>query len=323
MTPSDATPRCPGCGEPVKAHWKICPVCEHPLAPRCPLCAAEVQPHWKRCPECEALLVCPVCGRRLAGGKTACTACSTADGQSQAPYTEPVTGMVFVPVAGGSFAMGDGSGQGVETELPVHEVLLRSFFIGRFPVTQGEWARLMPANPSRFAGERRPVEQVTFALARSFVERLNAAAGDGRRFDLPTEAQWEYAARSGGRDELWSGGDDPDRVAWTENNSGGTSHEVGGLAPNGLGIFDMSGNVWEWCRDAFRADAYRLHRGQDPVVEAAGADPVDRVIRGGSWNLDTWSARCARRFSYPEDFAGPALGFRLVMTSAKPSGSTG
>ena len=223
--------------------------------------------------------------------------------------------MIFVPAPGGEFAMGDVSGEGVENETPVHTVRLRAFHIGRFPVTQGQWRRLMPENPSRFENPDRPVEQVNFAAVQAFIQRLNRNAGE-RRFDLPTEAQWEYAARSGGRDETWAGGEDPDRVAWTEANSRGASQPVGGLAPNGLGIYDMSGNVWEWCRDAFRADAYRLHRDRDPVVGTGGADRIDRVIRGGSWNLDTWSARCARRFSFPEDFGGPALGFRLVMISA-------
>jgi formylglycine-generating enzyme required for sulfatase activity len=272
-----------------------------------------VQRHWKRCPECEALLLCPSCGGRLAQGETVCPVCQTPAGTPPAPYVEPATGMIFIPVPGGDFGMGDASGDGVENETPVHQVRLSAFHMGRFPVTQEEWRRLMAANPSRFEGPRRPVEQVTFALAQEFINRLNQKAAPGLRFDLPSEAQWEYAARSGGRNETWAGGEDPDRVAWTENNSHGASQPAGRLGPNGLGLHDMSGNVWEWCRDAFRADAYRLHGGQDPVVEAAGADRIDRVIRGGSWNLDPWSARCTRRFSFSEDCAGPALGFRLVM----------
>ena len=315
MTPSDPISHCPGCGEPVKPNWKLCPACERPLAAvLCPQCAVEVQRHWKRCPECEALLLCSVCAARLAPGQTACPRCVSSAAAPAAVFTEPATGMVFAPVPGGEFAMGDGFGDGVENETPVHDVRLTGYYIGRFAVTQAEWRRLMPDNPSRFAGERRPVEQVTFADVQTFIDRLNhAAAGALRRFDLPTEAQWEYAARSAGRAEPWAGGGNPDAVAWTENTSGGASRDVGRLAANGLGLYDMSGNVWEWCRDAFRADAYRLHRRNDPFIEAAGTDRIDRVIRGGSWNLDSWSARCARRFSYPEDFCGPALGFRLVM----------
>ena len=315
MNPSSSDRRCPGCGEPVKATWKICPECERPLAAaRCPLCGAEVQRHWKRCPECEALLLCPACGRRLAQGESACPACPPPAPDTAAPYVEPATGMLFVPVAGGDFAMGDATGEGVENETPVHPVRLSAFSIARFPVTQGQWRRLMPENPSHHEDPDRPVEQLTFTNVQAFIKRLNQTAA-GRRFDLPTEAQWEYAARSGGRRETWAGGEDPHRVAWTENNSRGASQPVGRLASNGLGIYDMSGNVWEWCRDAFRPDAYRLHRTEDPVVEASGHDRIDRVIRGGSWNLDTWSARCTRRFSFPEDFGGPALGFRLVMIS--------
>ena len=313
----NADPTCPACGEPVRPGWKICPACEGPLSPpACPRCGAEVRPHWRRCPECEAPLVCADCGRRLAAGEAACPQCRPAGpAAADTTWTEPVTGMVFVRVPGGTFPMGDGFGDGVENETPVHEVRLDAFHIARTPVTQAEWRRLMPANPSRFEGADRPVEQVSWADVAAFLAALDRASGGaGRRFDLPTEAQWEYAARSGGRAERWAGGDPVDALAWTEANSGGASRPVGRLRPNGLGLYDMSGNVWEWCRDAFRADAYRRHAAADPLVSPVGGDRVDRVIRGGSWNLDAWSARCARRFAYPEDFLGPALGFRVVMT---------
>lgn len=109
---------------------------------------------------------------------------------------------------------------------------------------------------------------------------------------------------------MYAGGNDIDAVAWYDENSGGHTHPVGLLAPNGFGLFDMCGNVWEWCRDTFKADIYRLNRRENPEWMEPGPD---RVIRGGSWNLNAWEARCSRRFSYPVDFYGPGLGFRLVI----------
>lgn len=224
--------------------------------------------------------------------------------------TDPVTGMRFVWVPAGSFSMGDTFGQGVEDETPVHEVSLSPFYMAVFPVTQQQWCRLMPNNPSAFVADDHPVEQVTLADVTTFLERLNAAVEGGQRFDLPSEAQWEYAARSGGRDELYAGGPDPESVAWFEADQIGRTAAVGGKAPNGLGLYDMSGNVWEWCRDLYHPQAYRQHAKVDPVCIRGEAD---RVIRGGSWHLDAWSARCSRRFRFDPQLYGPALGFRVVM----------
>jgi formylglycine-generating enzyme required for sulfatase activity len=228
-----------------------------------------------------------------------------------------ICGMEMVPVPGGTFEMGDLFGEGMENELPVHRVGLDAFYIGRYPVTQDQWMRLQSENPSRFQGGDLPVEQVTWYQARDFARQLTLAHNGRYRFDLPTEAQWEYAARSGGRAERYAGGDAVDPVAWNESNSGGRTHPVGANRPNGLGLYDMSGNVWEWCRDTFAADAYAHHNAHDPLMEAAGPD---RVIRGGSWNLDAWSARCARRFSFRADMFGAGLGFRLVVMAGDTDG---
>jgi formylglycine-generating enzyme required for sulfatase activity len=207
--------------------------------------------------------------------------------------------------------MGDTLGEGIENETPVHEVSLDEFYMARFPVTQTQWMTCMKENPSSIDAPENPVEQVTWQMACEFAERLTAAVGGGVRFDLPTESQWEYAARSGGRDDLYAGGSDIDAVAWFDENSGGGHRPVGQKIPNALGLYDMSGNVWEWCRDGFREDAYGRHARRNPVVDAGG---LERVIRGGGWNLDAWSARCARRSSLRADFFGPALGFRMVMS---------
>jgi formylglycine-generating enzyme required for sulfatase activity len=308
---------CLSCGEPVKPGWKICPACESPLSgAACPGCGRPVKEYWKRCPECEAPLLCRSCGRRLTSADGPCPDCLRENEKSGIPvsddrFVEPVTGMAFIHLPGGRYLMGDTFGEGVENEQPVHTVRLTDFFIAETCITQAQWNRLVEENPSRFPGRKNPVENVTYAQVHAFIDKLCTASG-GRRFALPTEAQWEYAARSGGKDDRYAGGDDIDGVAWYAENSGGKPQPVAGRNPNRLGLYDMSGNVLEWCRDSFRKDAYLIHHGTDPVIEDDGAE---RVIRGGSWNLDAWSARCARRFAFRETDCGPGLGFRLVLAA--------
>jgi formylglycine-generating enzyme required for sulfatase activity len=151
------------------------------------------------------------------------------------------------------------------------------------------------------------VEQVCWQDATEFIQRLNGRTPGANLFRLPTEAEWEYAARSGGRKELYAGGDDIDSLAWYSENSEGSTRPVGRKAPNGLGLFDMSGNVWEWCQDIY---AHAAEKGLERPFP--GKASCERVIRGGSWNLDAWSARCSRRFGFPEDYFGAGLGFRLA-----------
>jgi len=296
-----SNPICMACGEAVEADWTFCPACEAPLGqPTCSACRRAVKPHWKRC---------PTCGQRLSAGRA-----EVEPAFHLPPVVEPRTGIELIFVSAGCFEMGDTGGDGSENERPVHTVSLSGFYLGRVPVTQGQWMRLMPENPSRFQkGDTYPVEQVRWEDVGAFLDALNRV-GDGH-FRLPSEAEWEYAARSGGKPERYSGGDRVEDVAWFEANSGGTTHPVGQKKPNALGLCDMSGNVWEWCLDRFDPAAYPLHPPRDPVWEQGG---LDRVIRGGSWNLDAWSARCTRRFGYPPGFAGPALGFRVLM--ALPAG---
>ena len=315
MTQSTPPSHCPNCNEPVQPTWRICPVCETRLIElTCPVCGQPVKENWKRCPECEALLLCSICRRRVPKGHHVCPHCTPTvaavdEKPSPSTWTESVCGIEMVLVPGGRFKMGDTFDQGSDNEKPVHEIGLDPFYIGRCCVTQAQWLRLMPENPSHFQEPDRPVEQVTWDDAMQFIARLNAAHHGQPIFDLPTEGQWEYAARSGGRQELYAGGDDIQSVAWYEANSQGHTHPVGTRAPNGLGLCDMSGNVWEWCRDSFAADAYSRHAAHNPLVELSDAD---RVIRGGSWHLDAWSARCARRFSCAADFLGSGLGFRVT-----------
>ncbi|MDZ4246241.1 MAG: formylglycine-generating enzyme family protein [Dehalococcoidia bacterium] len=228
----------------------------------------------------------------------------------QKVFKETATGMEFIFVPGGIFMMGDTFNEGIENEKPIHRVQLDPFYIGKYPVTQGQWKSLIADNPSYFQGDRLPVEQISRSDIQVFIKKLSEANEQKHTFQLPSEAQWEFAARSGGKEEMYAGGNVVGRVAWYNENSGGMAHPVGTIAPNGLGIYDMSGNVWEWCLDTFRADAYQRHHPNNPVCSDRSEE---WALRGGSWNLDAWGVRCARRFGFPGDYTGPGLGFRVVL----------
>ena len=307
---------CPSCGEAVKNTWKVCPACETSLGRlTCPQCVMDVKPNWKICPECEARLICANCSRRIPPGQRACPACSPApktETRAANTWIEPVTGMEFVLIPTGTFQMGDLFDVGWDNETPVREVRVEQFYLGKYPVTQGQWEKVMPENPSQFKrGDVHPVEQVSWAHVQAFLRRLNELSVGSGEFCLPTEAEWEYAARSGGRKELYAGSDDIAAVAWYIENSRGSTQPVGLKAANGLGVYDMSGNVWEWCQDFYIPGAVS---GAGRDRPAAKKDVTERVIRGGSWSLDDWSARCSRRFGFPEDYLGAGLGFRLAIT---------
>lgn len=304
--------RCENCGEPVKEHWKICPVCEIKLPGlACSGCRSELKPNWKLCPECGQRVICSQCGKRLPVHDDSCS-CRSEVKMPLPKVTEPLTGMEFIYVPGALFTMGDFSGSGLGNELPLHEVALDGFYMGKTLVTQGMWEKIMGNNPSAFPlGEDHPVEQVSYQDILRFIKKLTERSGLNQKFQLPTEAQWEYAARSGGRDETYAGGENPDVLAWHGENSSGHTRPVATAKPNGLGLYDMSGNVWEWCRDIYLPDAYKKHETKNPLVTGGS---VDRVARGGSWNMDTWSIRCTRRFTFPVEMYGSALGFRLVFS---------
>jgi formylglycine-generating enzyme required for sulfatase activity len=311
---NQAERQCLACGEPVKDSWKVCPACEAPIGRlACPGCGAEVKENWRVCPECETRLKCPACGRRLLTGQAECPNCRKTDPEQTGhleAFIEPLTGMEFVLVPAGTFQMGDLHGEGWENEAPLREVCIERFYLGKYPVTQGQWERVMAANPSMFAkGPAYPVEQVSWTEVEGFIRRLNEITPGGRRFRLPTEAEWEYAARSGGRRELYAGGEDIKALGWCAENSEGSTQPVGLKAPNGLELFDMSGNVWEWCQDVYAPESHAA-RGRERLEQTH--DVRERVIRGGSWNLDAWSARCSRRFGFREDYFGAGLGFRLA-----------
>ena len=230
------------------------------------------------------------------------------------PEPEPdinVGGFDMVFVAGGTFTMGATAEQGSDAESnekPTHSVTVSDFYIGKYEVTQAQWIAVMGSNPSNFQGDNLPVEKVSWNDIQEFIKKLNAQTG--KKFRLPTEAEWEYAARGGNQSKgyKYSGSDNIDEVAWYEDNSNSKTHPVGQKRPNELGIYDMTGNVCEWCQDWY--GSYSSDAQTNPTGPSSGSY---RVLRGGSWITIAWNCRVSYRyFSHPvsrySDF-----GFRLVM----------
>ena len=229
----------------------------------------------------------------------------------------------FIFISAGLFTMGYSGGNGYSNELPVHEVAFSSYVIGKYEVTQAEYQALMGNNPSYFLGSDKPVENVSwydvveYCNARSIEESLTPCydtddwscdfSANGYR--LPTEAEWEYAARGASNDPdyLYSGSDNIESVAWYSANSGSTTHTVGTKSPNSLGIYDMSGNVWEWCNDWY--GDYSSSVQSDPIGPATGSY---RVIRGGSWGSSATHCRVAFRSHYTPTLSYNSVGFRIV-----------
>ncbi len=224
-------------------------------------------------------------------------------------WTDPVTGMEFVWVPGGCYQMGCGWTSDCRSdESPVHEVCVDGFWLGKTEVTQGQWVKVMGSNPSNFEmGRNYPVERVSWEDAKEYIRKLNGLGSS--KFRLPSEAEWEYAARSGGKAEKYSGANDVDAVAWHKSNSGKSTHPVKTKKANGLGIYDMSGNVWEWCEDVYIFDIYSRSPKKNPIYTSGG---TDRVVRGGSWFIEPVRVRCADRFYLDPASRNHALGFRLL-----------
>lgn len=224
----------------------------------------------------------------------------------------------MMPVEGGSFTMGctrpKGEKNTYSDELPTHKVTLNGYYIGQYEVTQGLWKAVMGENPSKWIGnDSLPVEQVSWNDVQIFIARLSQMTGF--RFRLPTEAEWEFAARGGTRSrgtvypgvrsQVWE-------TCWSAMNSGGRSHPVGRLKPNELGLYDMGGNVLEWCSDWM--EAYSAGPQTSPQGPKNGEN---RILRGGCFNSPTWACSVFERSWYLPDYGYSFFGFRLALDSAE------
>ena len=214
--------------------------------------------------------------------------------------------------------MGDVFGNALGEEVQAHSVCVSDFYIGKYEVTQSQWVQMMAHNPARFitCGNNCPVEKVSWHDVQAFITKFNAATGQSYR--LPTEAEWEYAARSGGKKEEWSGVNDSKQIAdfvWFASNAEGRTHTVGMKKPNGLGLYDMSGNVAEWCQDWYASNYYLKSPRQDPQGPTPGKY---RVVRGGAWGHTVFKTSSVYRdwsFPYSKDYG---TGFRLAFSLKSP-----
>jgi formylglycine-generating enzyme required for sulfatase activity len=207
----------------------------------------------------------------------------------------------MVDVDGGSFQMGADDSDAYDDEKPVHREYVSTFRIGKTEVTQALWKAVMGSNPSRFEGDNLPVERVSWNDCKTFISKLNSITGEN--FRLPTEAEWEYAARGGNKSHgyKYSGSNSIGQVAWYTDNSGSTTHPVATKSPNELGIYDMTGNVWEWTSDLWCSNYNSSRTGSY------------RVRRGGSWYNNARNCRVSCRGINGPSGADNGLGFRLAL----------
>lgn len=228
---------------------------------------------------------------------------------SESSETITVNGVSFtmIRVEGGTFQMG--STTGYDNEQPVHQVTVSSFSIGQTEVTQELWQAVMGTNPSYYKGSKRPVEKVSWNVCQTFITKLNQLTG--KTFRLPTEAEWEYAARGGNKSKgyTYSGSNEIDDVAWYRSNRSSKTHDVATKSPNELGIYDMSGNVEEWCQDWFSSSYYSSSPTNNPTGPTSGSY---RVERGGCCGSTAPDCRVAFRDLDTPANTSNKLGFRLA-----------
>jgi formylglycine-generating enzyme required for sulfatase activity len=212
----------------------------------------------------------------------------------------------LVEVKGRTFRMGCRDYDGFPWEYPVHKVTVTNFKIAKYEVTQKQWLSIMGSNPSHFKGDDLPVENVTWLEVQEFISKLNELTG--KNYRLPTEKEWEYAARGGKKSKnyKYSGSNKLNEVAWYAGNNDGTTHPVGTKKSNELGIYDMSGNVAEWC-----SDVYENYFGS--TIDEPEQEHIFRVLRGAKWDSEAQFCRISFRGRTPQEFRNTGLGFRLVL----------
>ena len=291
--------KCPHCGNEHSDSAKFCENTGKELLKACP---------WEDCADYGKAILpmranfCPICGRPLQGNT------------EQNEQTFMVKGVEFkmIKVEGGTFSMGatsEQSSDAFDKEKPVHSVTLSDYHIGETEVTQELWEAVMGSNPSWVkVNNQRPVEMVSWNDCQEFIKELNRLTG--KNFRLPTEAEWEYAARGGkySRGYKYSGSNNADEVAWYRSNSGRTTHSVKTKKANELGLYDMSGNVYEWCND--RCGDYQRYSQTNPTGPSEGEY---RVLRGGSYyNIDRYMRVSNRNRNIPVNRYG-SYGLRLAL----------
>ena len=244
-------------------------------------------------------------------GYASSSSVSSGGNENSIPVKNGIT-IDMVKVEAGTFMMGATSEMQNpwDDEKPVHQVTLTNdYYMGKYEVTQALWKTVMGSNPSKFKGDYLPVEMVSWDDCQEFIGKLNSMTG--RKFRLPTEAEWEYAARGGkkSRGYQYSGSSNISDVAWYDGNSGRKTRPVGTKQANELGIYDMSGNVWEWCQD--RYGSYVSSSQTNPIGAVSGPN---RVYRGGGWARNARNCRSSYRdYGIPDDRYN-FLGLRLVLS---------
>ncbi|QUW01058.1 formylglycine-generating enzyme family protein [Chloracidobacterium sp. MS 40/45] len=215
-----------------------------------------------------------------------------------------VAGIELVLIPAGEFTMGEAGGE--PDEQPAHRVTIsQPFYLGKYEVTQAQWKQIMGNNPSKFVGDDLPVDSVSWKDVQTFLQRLNDA-DDPFFYRLPTEAEWEYACRAGGSGK-YAG--NPDATAWYFDNAGGRTHPVGRKEPNAFGLYDMHGNVREWCQDWYDDLYYKKTPGEDPTGPTNG---TWRAIRGGSYFANAAACRSAVRYKLDPELKLDSVGFRVA-----------
>ena len=291
--------KCLHCGKEHSDSAKFCENTGKELLKACP---------WEDCADYGKAILpmranfCPICGRPLQGNT------------EQNEQTFMVKGVEFkmIKVEGGTFSMGatsEQSSDAFDKEKPVHSVTLSDYHIGETEVTQELWEAVMGSNPSWVkVNNQRPVEMVSWNDCQEFIKELNRLTG--KNFRLPTEAEWEYAARGGkySRGYKYSGSNNADEVAWYRSNSGRTTHPVKTKKANELGLYDMSGNVYEWCND--RCGDYQRYSQTNPTGLSEGEY---RVLRGGGWCYFDMGVRVSRRDYLTPGYRHIIIGLRLAL----------
>ena len=260
------------------------------------------------------------------------SAAGAARNENANPTSAGSNAPILVRISGGKFVMGDKD----EIDAPLHEVVVGSFFMDRNLVTQEQFQKIMGANPSRWKGEKNPVEQLRWSDAAKFCNKRSELEGlhpcydlktlvcnfeaDGYR--LPTEAEWEYACRAGTTTAYFFG-DNPARAgdyAWIDKNSGGHPRPVGQKQPNPWGLYDITGNVWEWCNDFYKVDYYKEAPRENP---RGPNDGQNKVLRGGAWRFSADNCRSGYRYNESPGYADVCFGydiygFRCVRKASEP-----